>query len=193
MRAIIFRDEPYNRLSFIDLRDETEEMKWKILEYHNQPWVLSHIAGSAFTREQHIMFLENLSKIQRFHYIVYFDEHAIGKYSFDLKEDAVENTGDYLFFEKDTMTGLGPLMHYAFLKHAYDDLGVKYIRFSVCRSNEMGVRNNVKRNKKLGIRLIGEDKDYYYFEHDLNSRLANRREMDEKLKVIFADFTYSVE
>lgn len=189
MSDITFQEEPFNRLRFADLRNETEEMKWKILEYHNQPWVLAHIYGPAFTEEQHVKFLQALPTMKRKHYIVYFDDYPIGKYSFDLGSNAVENTGNYLFFEEDAMTGLGALMQYAFMKYAFEELGAKYLRYSVRKDNS---NNNVKPDNKCGVRIIGEDDEQYFYESDVVSTAAIRRKYERALKILFADFSYRI-
>lgn len=187
MSDITFKDEPFNRLRFADLRNESEEMKWKILEYHNQPWVLAHIYGPAFTEEQHVKFLQALPTMKRKHYIVYFDGYPIGKYSFDVSSDAVENPGNYLFYEQDTMTGLGALMQYAFMKYVFEDLGVKYLRYSVRKDNS---NNNAKSENNRGVRIIGEDDEQYFYESDAESTAAIRGKYEKGLKILFSDFVY---
>ena len=187
MSDITFKDEPFSRLRFADLRNESEEMKWKILEYHNQPWVLAHIYGSAFTEEQHVKFLQALPTMKRKHYIVYFDGYPIGKYSFDVSSDAVENPGNYLFYEQDTMTGLGALMQYAFMKYVFEDLGVKYLRYSARKDNS---NNNAKQDNNCGVRIIGEDDEQYFYESDAESTAAIRGKYEKGLKILFSDFVY---
>ena len=53
MPNIIHINEPgYSRIKFINLLVETEEMKWKILEFHNQKFILDAKKRSEISSER---------------------------------------------------------------------------------------------------------------------------------------------
>ena len=43
-KYIKFSKKPYDRVFLVDLIDETDDMKWKVLYYHNQDFVLKSLA-----------------------------------------------------------------------------------------------------------------------------------------------------
>ena len=162
-KAITFMEFPYNRMCMVDLIDETEEMKWKILKYHNQPFVLNKIVdGKPFTAEGHAEFLKVLPTLKRKQYILYLDGREIGKLSWtpDDNGKVLRDAGYFLFHEADLMSGNGNLMA-GFLHHyIFDVLKIEKMESYANLSNT----NSIGVFKKFGNRVVKQDDKFMYFE-----------------------------
>jgi len=182
---ITFDDFPYNMMKFVDLINESEEMKWKILDYHNQEFVLNSIVDSTvYTVEGHKKFLASLPTLKRKHYIVYFDNKPIGKYSFDIDDcgDKVTNAGNYLFYESDLMSGMGFLMVCFFYRYVFEVVGAKEIHSSARNTNN----NSISIGKRLGMKVVKKDKDKTYAVGFLDSYLEKIPRVNEILVKSFS-------
>ena len=42
-KIITYNKPPFDRMKMVDLADETKEMQWAIIDYHNQVFVLNGI------------------------------------------------------------------------------------------------------------------------------------------------------
>lgn len=182
--AITFLEKPYNRLQMVDLLDESDEMKWKIFDYHNQKFVLQNIVDDRpFTKEGHAEFLQKLPALARKHYIVYFDGQPLGKFGWELveAEKRLNAPGYYLFHEKDMMGGLGLLMVSFFYHYAFDVLKVRSIHHEAKRSN----KNSVRLSKHFGNRVVKEDDTLIYFECTAEAYQARKDDVDALLREYF--------
>ena len=178
---IIFNDSGYDRMHFINLICETEEIKWKILEFHNQEFLLDKIGGGVFTREGHMKFLNELPRLERKHYIVYFDDRAVGKYGFKFENNCISDLSNYLFFETDLMSGIGLLMRVAFFKYVFEVLNVDKITYKVLKTN----KSTISLSKKTGAIVVGEENDMYCYEVTNESYFRLREKLDSLVKFMF--------
>lgn len=183
--AFTFAEKPYNRLQMVDLLHESEKMKWKILDYHNQDFVLKTIADDTrFNKDGHAVFLKKLPNMSRKHYIVYYEGRALGKLSWSPIEDGerLEELGYYLFNEEDLMGGLGLLMVSFFYHYAFDVLKVHSIHHEAKRSN----KNSVRLSKHFGNRVVREDDTLVYFECTAEAYQARKDDVDALLREYFS-------
>ena len=182
--AITFLEKPYNRLQMVDLLDESDEMKWKIFDYHNQKFVLQNIVDDRpFTKEGHAEFLQKLPALARKHYIVYFDGQPLGKFGWELveAEKRLNAPGYYLFHEKDMMGGLGLLMVSFLYHYAFDVLTVRSIHHEAKCSN----KNSVLLSKHFGNRVVKENDTLIYFECTADLYPARKVVVDAFLREYF--------
>lgn len=143
-RIIKFDDPLYSRMYWVDMRDVPKELQWKVLEYHNQKFVLDKIVGEAFTEEEHRNFLEHLDEIietkHRPQYIVYFDGRPVGKYSFTVEENVIPNTGLFLFHEEDQGKGIGLFMKMFFFKYVFEKCKIVSVKDQIYDDNVSQIR-----------------------------------------------------
>ena len=160
MDEITFPEQPYARMFMRNLLDETEEMKWKLLDYHNQDFVLAcSVDTRPYTEEGHRKFLESLPGLKRRHYIVYFDGRAIGKHSYDIEEGRITDSSTFFFHREDIMSGLGVLWEAFILRFSFEYLKVESYAFSVRKDN----KPMMSAMKRLAQR-VREDEILCYFE-----------------------------
>ncbi len=181
-RIIKFDDPLYSRMYWVDMRDVPKDLQWKVLEYHNQKFVLDKIVGGAFTEEQHRNFLEHLDEIiekkHRYQYIVYFDDRPVEKYSFTIDGDIVKDTGNFLFFEKDLRSGIGFLGTCFFYRYVFEVLNAKKMSYSAYLSN----RKQVSFLKKLGSKIVDITEDKVFFEYDKETHFSRKASFEELLQ-----------
>lgn len=160
MEKIVFAEYPFTRIEFIDLLDESKDMQWKILDYHNQDFVLNSIVDSVvFTPEGHEKFLKILPTLDRKHLIAYVDGRPVGKVSYsptDLNKS--EHIGYYLFHQDDMGKGYGLLMVTALFVHlfsrGFDEL---YTSVKISNSSSNGLL------QKLGAKIYKTDAKCNYY------------------------------
>lgn len=179
---IKFNEPGFNKITFVDLLDETEDIKWKILEWHNQDFLRGKIDKEKYTAESHKIFLQKLPNSKRKHYIVYYEKRPIGKYDFIIDGQNVSDLGNYLFFEEDLMTGIGLLMRQAFLKYVFEDLRLNKITYKVYKSN----KSTISLSKKTGGIIIADDEEWIFFEITTERWLAKKEKIDMLVKYMFA-------
>ena len=180
-RKITFQEPGFNRVYFIDLLDETEDIKWKILEWHNQDFLRGKLDKEKYSIESHKNFLENLLYSKRKHYIAYFDGRPVGKYDFIADGQMILDSGSYLFFEKDLMSGIGLLTRHAFLKYVFENLKLNKIAYKVYKTN----RSVISLSKKMGGVIVAEDNDCIFFEITIDSWLEKKEKIDKLVKFMF--------
>lgn len=179
-KAITFMEYPYSRMCMVDLLDETEEIKWKILDYHNQDFVLKNIVnGRPFNAEGHAEFLKALPTLKRKQYILYLDGRDIGKLSWtpDDSGKILTDAGYFLFHEEDLMSGIGALMA-GFLHHyVFDVLKIEKMEShaNLFNTNSIGI------TKRFGSRVVRQDERFMYFEITAADYYKQSAEIDSLL------------
>ena len=172
-----------------DLLQESAAMQQKILEYHNQAFVLNSIGDSQpFTPEGHRRFLESLPHLERKHYIVYFDHEPIGKFSFNppgKNADFADELGDYLFFEDDLRSGLGVLLRMFSERYLFECLGIREVRFSVRKDNKASNATS----RKMGARQVSEAGGLNFYTVSKDDYIKARGKYDPILQAAFAGYT----
>ncbi|HCB92598.1 MAG TPA: hypothetical protein DEP57_02110 [Selenomonas sp.] len=133
---VTFSDYPYSRMMMRNLCDESDEMKWKILDYHNQDFVLAcSIDTRPYTVEGHRKFLQALPNLKRKHYIAYFDGRAVGKFSYEMDGNHVIDSGTFLFHKEDLMTGLGLFFEMFSTRFLFECIKAESYAFNVRKDN----------------------------------------------------------
>ncbi len=182
-KIITYNKPPFDRMKMVDLADETEEMQWAILDYHNQDFVLNSIVdNTVFTREGHAKFLKNYPQMTRRQYIVYYKDKAIGKLSFTPQNDGIIlEPGYFLFHKTDLRNGLGMLLIVFAYHYWFDELKAIKIKHCALKSN----KNSVKISKQLGNTVINTDDDKVYFECTRENFFKNSADIDDLLVSYF--------
>ena len=177
--------EPYSRMKMVDLIDETDTMKWAILDYHNQKFVLDNIVDSKiFTREGHAEFLNKYPTLKRKQYIVYIDNRDLGKISFlPDKNNVYSGIGYYLFHENDMHKHLGLLMVSFAYHFLFDELNAEKVVYSALKNNE----SSIGLSKRLGCRIVQDDEKIVYLECTRGDFYKCASNIDEYLKNVFKE------
>ena len=181
MDIIEFQEIGFTKIKFVNLIDESEEIKWKVLEWHNQDFLLDKIGGDKYSIELHKQFLANLPNSKTKHYVVYYDGRAIGKYEFKLSATEIFDLANYLFYEADIMSGLGLLMRQAFFKYAFEVLKVKKISYQVFKSNI----GSVSFSKKTGAVICSEDEKSYFYQMTDSRYLIYKEKIDALIRYMY--------
>ncbi|WP_196606661.1 GNAT family N-acetyltransferase [Pectinatus frisingensis] len=178
---ITFDKNPYNHIKIIDLIDESDYMKWKILDYHNQKFILDNIVvQTPFTREGHSNFLKLLPTLKRKQYITYFDNRAIGKVSFTPVDYGWDVFGYHLFHENDLGKGYGFLMVAAFFLYGFVNLHICKLTTTVRLFNYASMRIlqclgcRIEKQDNQLFYLICTEKDYMSEKEKVSSILAKK-------------------
>ena len=182
-KFITYNKPPFDRMKMVDLVDETEEMQWAILDYHNQDFVLNNIVdNTVFTCDDHKAFLEKYPSMKRRQYIVYYNCRAIGKVSFTPLEDGIyDDLGYYLFHKKDLHKKYGLLMVSFVYHYIFDILNARKIKCTILPKNISSQRLSLS----LGCKIVKEDNKLVYLEclrEDYQKSISN---IDEQLNMIF--------
>lgn len=189
-RRITFSKKPYDRVYLVDLIDETDDMKWKILEYHNQDFVLKNVVnGKPFTREGHKKFLEMLPSLKRKQYIVYFDNRAVGKLSWTPNDDGkiINDSGQFLFHEDDLMSGVGVLITATLFYYIFDVLNADIIHTSALINN----KKSISLGKRFGCKIVGRDEQYVFCDCTKEDYHKVSKPIDELLEKYFSELLYN--
>ena len=182
MDDIVFQEKPFDKIKFVDLINESDEMKWKILVYQNQKFVLDSIVDSTiFTREGHEKFLNSLDNLNRKHFIAYFEGRAIGKMSYTPDGNSVSSVGYYLFNLEDTMSGLGLLMVSSIFMYLFEVKKFDIVYGSAKKTN----KNSNSIAKKYGCRVYKKDDKCNYYVCERNDYLSKCTKFKENLRVFF--------
>lgn len=184
-KYIKFSKKPYDRVFLVDLIDETDDMKWKVLDYHNQDFVLKSIVnGQPFTRDGHKKFLEILPSLKRKQYIVYFDHRAIGKLSWTPSDDGkvISDSGYFLFNEDDLMSGMGLIMAAVSFHYIFDVLNVEIIHTSAL----IGNKNSRNLGKRFGFKVVGKDEQCVFMDCTKEDYHRVYKSIDELLELYFS-------
>ena len=182
--VITYNKHPYDKMKMVDLENESEEMKWAILDYHNQDFVLNGIVNNTpFTPEGHADFLAKYPYMRRRQYIVYYNNRAIGKISVTpISDDEYDDLGCYLFHKEDLHKRLGMLVMSFAYHYLFDVRKAKKIKYDIRKINKNSQRISIS----LGCKIISENNDRFNMEcsyDDYKKRISN---IDGELAEFFA-------
>lgn len=179
--CIVINEGILKRIKFINLLNESEDIKWKILELHNKSELLGKIDGVMYTIDGHRKFLDNLHNSKEQHYVVYFDNRPVAKYNFTIESNIVTDIGNYMFAIEDRLSGLGLLIDYFLSFYLFECLDIEKVCFRVLKTN----RKQVSYSKKTGGKIIFEDERMFYFEKQKSTFQNTKTKMEEILNLMF--------
>lgn len=164
------------KITFVDIIDLNDEIKQKLRCWRNEEFVRENMFNQEIiSKEEHQAFIkkletDNSTKI----FIAFRDNEPFGVLNYHLREEDSLEFGYYLIDKKYINSGLGVLLEYDLLNHAFNNLKVKKV---YCRT--------LTYNKKV----INLHKKFGFVEEKTLKNIARKNDefLDACMQAIYPD------
>lgn len=117
------------RMTFIDITKADNDMKQQLRYWRNQEFVRKKMFNQGvISKEEHEAFIEklNLDNYTKI-FIAFYENKPFGVLNYHIREEGALEFGHYVIDEKYINSGLGVVLEYALLNHAFEGLKVKKV------------------------------------------------------------------
>lgn len=146
------------RISFINLLDAEEKIKWQVRAWRNNDFVKKNMFNTHIISEsEHKAFLDKLqNSISDKYYIAFYGDEPFGVLNIHIDSDGTKlEFGYYLTDIKYVDSGFGAILEYALLNHAFYGLNIKTV---FCRTLPMN-KKVVALHERFGFDIIMCDEE----------------------------------
>ncbi|SHJ67008.1 UDP-4-amino-4,6-dideoxy-N-acetyl-beta-L-altrosamine N-acetyltransferase [Paramaledivibacter caminithermalis] len=137
------------KITFIDITKSDNDIKQQLRYWRNQEFIRKNMFNQdIISKEDHEKFLRKLEEDDSTKvFLTFYDNRPFGVLNYHLREEDSLEFGYYLIDEKHISSGLGAVLEYVLLNHAFYNLKVKKV---YCRTLTYN-KKVINLHKKFGF------------------------------------------